>query len=262
MLVAQKFGKDKKYGRWMNLTIAGVIQRFRRIEPGTFLMGSPEDEAGRDDGEGPQHEVTLTQGFWLADSACTQALWQAVMGNNPSHFQGDPRLPVENVSWHDVQGFLHKFQVLMKPGIEARLPTEAEWEYPCRAGTTTPFSFGPQIRPGQVNYYGKHPYTGGRRGLYREKTLPVKSLPPNLWGLYEMHGNVYEWCADGMRKYTKQAQTDPRGSVTGSFRVLRGGSYCADGGDVRSAFRLQFPQSNRLIEAGFRIALSETVQVQ
>ena len=131
------------------------------------------------------------------------------MGANPSHFKGADR-PVEQVSWDDVQAFLRKLEALV-PGIMADLPTEAEWEYACRAGTTTPFSFGSMITPEQVNYDGNLPYAGGEKGIYREETVPAKSLPPNPWGLYEMHGNVWEWCADGMRDYNEGPALDPRG---------------------------------------------------
>ncbi|MER2517239.1 MAG: formylglycine-generating enzyme family protein, partial [Candidatus Accumulibacter phosphatis] len=176
-----------------------IRQRCRWIEAGHFRMGSPADEPAHLENEA-QHEVTLSRGFWLADTACTQALWQAVTGANPSEFQDDVRNPVENVSWRDVQAFLSELNRRM-PGLQARLPSEAEWEYACRAGTTTPFSFGDDISPEQVNYNGDSPYAGGEKGLNREKTVPVGSLPANPWGLYEMHGNVWEWCADWYGDY-------------------------------------------------------------
>ncbi|MER2603391.1 MAG: formylglycine-generating enzyme family protein, partial [Candidatus Competibacter phosphatis] len=196
------FGLDRQFSVYAEFTIStahgSATQRLRWIEPGSFLMGSPEDEPERSSDEGPRHWVTLSRGFWLADSACTQALWQAVMGSNPSAFKENAQRPVEQVSWNDVQGFLRRLEALL-PGCRADLPTEAEWEYACRAGAETPFSFGEQITPEQVNYNGEHPYAGGKKGLYRQQTVPVKSLPPNAWGLYEMHGNVDEWCADGQR---------------------------------------------------------------
>ena len=206
---------DDAFGLWaeFNLpaTSAGnvVVQRLRWIEPGTFRMGSPDDEPERYDNEGPQHLVTISQGFWLADTACTQALWRAVMGENPSRFKGEER-PVEQVSWHDVQGFLRGLEQLV-PGSVVDLPTEAEWEYACRAGTTSSFSFGNTITPDQVNYNGSVRYARGEKGLYREETVAVNSLPSNPWGLYEMHGNVWEWCADGRRAYSESPQVDPRG---------------------------------------------------
>ena len=240
-LWASKFGRDS-LGIFAEMMLSTekvkANQTLRWIEPGTFWMGSPEDEPGRESNEGPRHKVTISQGFWLADTACTQALWQAVMGNNPSSFNDDPQKPVEQVSWHDVQAFLKRLQSLL-PGCQVDLPSEAEWEYACRAGTTTPFSFGANINPQQVNYYGENPYPGGEKGEYRGKTLSVKSLPANRWGLYEMHGNVREWCKDGQRTYDEQAQIDPLGPMTGDVlpRVLRGGAWDDDAGWARSALR-------------------------
>lgn len=206
-----------EYGHWVTFSITDkqgkkITQRMRWIEPGTFLMGSPQDEPERDDDEGPQHQVTISQGFWLFDTACTQALWQAVMGKNPSRFKGADR-PVENVSWNNCQDFLKRLNKRL-PGLDLNLPTEAQWEYACRAGTTTPFSFGLNITPEQVNYNGEYPYPGGKKGSYRGETVPVASLPPNPWGLYEMHGNVDEWCQDGLRTYQQTAETDPVGPLT------------------------------------------------
>ena len=158
------------------------------------MMGSPVDEAERFEDESPQHEVTISRGFWLFDTACTQALWQAVMGDNPSHFKGADR-PVENVSFEDVAVFLERLNERL-PGLDLVLPTEAQWEYACRAGTDTPFSFGANITTDQVNYAGFAPYAGAAEGEYRGQTVPVGSLPANPWGLFEMHGNVREWCVD------------------------------------------------------------------
>ena len=147
---ASDWGEDKKHGLWMSLSLGDVRQVFRWIAPGRFLMGSPADEPERSDDE-VQHEVTLSCGFWLADTACTQAFWQTVTGTNPSRFKGDPRNPVEQVSWDDVQAFIAELERRL-PGLHARLPTEAEWEYACRAGTTTPFSFGDNITSDRVNF--------------------------------------------------------------------------------------------------------------
>ena len=252
------FGIDD-HGLWADVSIRAVVQRFRWIEPGEFRMGSPPQEAGRLEDEGPQHLVWLSAGFWLADSACTQALWQAVMGDNPSHFKGDGALPVEQVSWDDVQRFLARVQAELPPGVQAVLPTEAQWEYACRASTTTPFSFGEQIDPTQVNYDGDHPYAGGRKGEYRQRTVPVKSLPPNAWGLHEMHGNVFEWCADGLRKYTRRSATDPRGPE-GGRRAVRGGSWLYSGWGCRSAYRIALEPGDAVGSLGFRLALRSMVQ--
>ncbi|WP_287640308.1 formylglycine-generating enzyme family protein [Accumulibacter sp.] len=270
---AQEIGRDA-HGLYAIVEIPGqarkasagakaVVQRLRYIEAGHFRMGSPESEPERYDDEGPQHSVTLSAGFWLADTACTQALWETVMGKNPSYFKlkrgGGPRHPVEQVSWNDVQRFLRTLEQRL-PGAIASLPSEAEWEYACRAGTSTAFHFGDQITPEQVNYDGNYPYAGGRKGLYRESTVPVGSLPANAWGLYEMHGNVWEWCADGRRTYAGRDETDPRGpegeGVAG--RALRGGAWYDDAWNARSANRDAYAPDSASRDDGFRFALRST----
>ncbi|MDO9311874.1 MAG: formylglycine-generating enzyme family protein, partial [Nitrosomonas sp.] len=166
---------------------------------------------------------------------------------------GNPNLPVENVSWLDVQPFIEKLNTLF-PDLHANLPTEAQWEYACRAGTQTPFSFGENITPEQVNYDGNYPYAGGETGLFRERTVPVKSLPPNPWGLYEMHGNVWEWCADWYEEYPTQAVTNPLGPDKDASRVLRGGSWSFIGRNTRSANRGRLEPDLRYNGIGFRLA--------
>ena len=198
------------------------------------------------------HQVTLSQGFWLADTTCTQALWEAVLGENPSRFTGAER-PVEQVSWEDAQRFLERLNTVLADGA-FRLPTEAEWEYACRAGTTTPFWFGEQITSEQVNYDGNHPYAGGRRGVCRSETVPVQALPCNGWGLYQMHGNMWEWCQDWSGAYASGPAIDPVGPDAGGHRVLRGGGWFSDGGHVRSAYRLAARPSPRYDDFGFRLA--------
>jgi formylglycine-generating enzyme required for sulfatase activity len=232
---ANEWGEDE-YGLWIAFTLNGVYQAFRWIPPGTFQMGSPIEEKDRHIDERP-HQVTLMNGYWLADTACTQALWKVVMGDNPSNFKDEENNPVEQVSWNDVQTFLQKLNKWI-PGLEASLPTEAQWEYACRAGTTTPFSFGKNITPEQVNYDGRHPYlANGQKGRYRKKTVPVKSLPSNQWGLYEMHGNVLEWCQDWDGEYPLERVVDPLGAATDFNKVLRGGSWFYYGRFIRSAHR-------------------------
>ena len=251
---ASDAGQDQ-YGRYADLNVKGVTQRFRWIEAGTFLMGSQPNEPQRQANE-TQHEVTLSKGYWLADTACTQALWQVVMGNNPAYFKDNTNNPVEQVSWNDVQAFIQKLNSMVS-GLAACLPTEAEWEYACRAGTTTPFAFGNSISPSQANYDGNYPYAGGQKGEYRQKTVPVKSFSPNAWGLYQMHGNVWEWCQDWYDAYPTQAVTDPQGAASGSSRVLRGGSWNNNAQFLRSADRYNITSGVRYRSFGFRLVLGQ-----
>jgi len=261
-----EFGVDE-FGLFMDMTVKRflrkAIQRFRWIEPGEYLMGSPEDEPERDGDEGPRHLVRLSEGFWLADCACTQAFWLAVLDDkNPSKFNDDPQCPVEQISWNDVDNFLRGLRELFPQGAKPGLPTEAQWEYACRAGTVTPFSFGESITPEQVNYDGNYPYHGGKKGEYRQRTVPVKSLPPNRWGLYEMHGNVLEWCADGLREYEEvpegDAIVDPEGPLGSASRVLRGGSWIRGGRHARSTIRDASRRDDRYHDVGFRMVLRST----
>jgi len=255
---AVEWGQDRR-GVWAAFEIRGVVHRLRWIPPGTFQMGSPESELERY-GVEIQHQVTLTPGFWLGETACTQELWSAVMGENPSKFPGDQN-PVENVSWDDCQRFLEAASSLV-PGLELRLPTEAEWEYACRAGTTTPFSFGEQITPDLVNYNGNFPYAGGLKGKYCEQTVPVGSLPPNPWGMHEMHGNVWEWCEDWFGDYPSNSEVNPTGPKTGAARVLRGGSWIYDARFVRSACRGRDEPGERGSYCGFRCARGQDEPAQ
>jgi len=256
---ASAWGEDG-FGLFAELHYSGVIQRFRWLLPGSFWMGSPPDEPEREPwsySKETRHRVTLSQGYWLADTACTQALWQAVMGENPSRFNDDPLKPVEMVSWHDVQGFLERLNRQIG-GLQARLPSEAEWEYACRAGSETPFSFGDTISSRQVNYDGNSPYNNGEKGEYRRTTVAVKSLPANPWGLYEMHGNVWEWCRDAWREDLGGGDvTDPLFDPPDRdvVRVLRGGGWYENGGFVRSAFRYRHQPDARASSIGFRLAL-------
>jgi sulfatase modifying factor 1 len=246
---------EDSFGVSVVLNVGSVHQVFRWIAPGRFRMGSPADEVERGSAEVP-HEVTLSQGYWIADTACTQAFWLAVWPVNPSHFQEDGNNPVENVAWHDAQRFIAELNRRL-PGLYARLPTEAEWEYACRAGTTTPFSFGKQITPEQVNYHGDYPCFGGEKGLYRQRTAPVGTLPPNPWGLYEMHGNVWEWCADWYAEYPPEPQVDPSGPAFGRMRVLRGGTWSDPARYARSATRSRIEPAYRPRSTGFRIVLGQ-----
>jgi formylglycine-generating enzyme len=234
-----------------------VLTRLRWIPPGRFLMGSPESEPGRWKDEGPQHWVTLSKGLWLADAPCTQAEWQAVMGSEPSYSKGKD-LPVERVSWDDCQGFCEKLRTRF-PGLSARLPTEAEWEYACRAGTTSAFNDGsactePDGRDPallKLGWFGQN--SGNEKGEERQTHL-VRKLAPNQWGLFDMHGNVWEWCADWEGEYTADDQVDPAGAAEGRGRVSRGGSWSRWAGSCRSAYRGRNEQGGRGWGRGFRLA--------
>jgi formylglycine-generating enzyme required for sulfatase activity len=229
-------GEDE-HGAFACFEVGGVEQRMRWIAPGRFMMGSPESEEGRDDDEGPQHEVTLTKGYWLADTPCTQAMWQAVMGSNPSRFQG-PRRPVDQVSWDDMHRFLEQLNNQVA-GLGAGLPSEAQWEHACRAGTKT----ATYAELDEVAWYDKN--SNG-------ETHDVERKRPNAWGLHDMLGNVYEWCKDGLYDYTDQPETDPIGP-RGPRRVFRGGSWYSSARRVRAAYRGWFAPGFRDGLIGFRL---------
>ncbi|WP_295436807.1 formylglycine-generating enzyme family protein, partial [uncultured Thiodictyon sp.] len=248
-----------RLGLRLEIAIEGVPIGLRWVWPGSFLMGSSESEKGRDADE-TRHEVILTRGLWLAETACTQALWEAVMGENPSHAKG-PQRPVEQVSWEQVQGFIERLNAGLAASLGAsvdpaspdaaersaqrtlrfRLPTEAEWEYACRAGTMTAYSFGDDFDPKLANN--------------GSETVAVRSLPPNPWGFYEMHGNVWEWCQDWFGDYPTGAVVDPEGAASGEGRVLRGGGWALVALYLRSAFRFLYDPGLRSLNAGFRLAL-------
>ena len=218
----------------LTLTIKGVEYAFRWCPAGAFNMGSPQDEAGRSNDE-TQHPETLSRGFYMLETEVTQSMWEGVMGNNPSHFKGS-KLPVECVSWNDCQEYVQKLNALgvAPKGYRFSLPTEAQWEYACRAGTTTAFCFGDTLTDDKANY-------AGRVG----DTSDVASYPANAWGLHNMHGNVCEWCSDWYGDYPNGAVTDPTGAVEGSSRVFRGGSWADVAEDCRSAARHFDDPSNR-----------------
>jgi len=248
-----------EYGLYLelNLTKKRLIRQdlalpallLRYITPGTFLMGSPEGVGYSD--EHPQHPVTLTQGFWLADTPCTQALWRAVMGQNPSDFKAGadaPQRPVDNVSFKDVIGFLQKLKALLPDGTEPALPTEAQWEYACRAGTQTAYGWGDEPDDNRANWNQNN-----------KGTTPVNHYSPNPWGLFDMHGNVSEWCADDRRDYTGAPQANPTGSVASGDRVVRGGSWIAPTDFARSASRNWRHVGDRFRDLGFRFALRSSI---
>src|SRR4028118_1996823 len=194
------------------------------IPGGTFMMGSPDSESQRDYySESPQHRVTVPA-FFAGKYPITQAQWEAVMGNNRSGFKGEKR-PVENVSSNQAVEFCKKLS--QTTGKIYRLLSEAEWEYACRAGTTTPFHFGETITPNLVNYDGNSPYANAPKGVYRQQATDVGSFPPNAFGLYDMHGSVSEWCSDRWHENYIRAPTDGSSWETGknNYRVSRGGSW-------------------------------------
>ncbi|MEM9091201.1 MAG: formylglycine-generating enzyme family protein [Cyanobacteria bacterium P01_F01_bin.53] len=233
------------------------------IPAGSFIMGSPEDELDRETNEGPQHEVTLSQ-FFMARYPITQAQWRAVaampqvkreLKSAPSRFKGE-RLPVEQVSWYDTVEFCDRLTI--HTNRQYRLPTEAEWEYACRAGTTTPFHFGDTITTEIANYDGRYTYADGHKGEYRRRTTPVDEFDiANAYGLCDMHGNVWEWCQD---QYSSYDQRPTNGIVwitnDQSPYILRGGSWVSYPRNCRSAFRSDDTPSNTHFSIGFRVSCS------
>jgi formylglycine-generating enzyme required for sulfatase activity len=224
------------------------------IKKGCFMMGSPKTEAERYDNE-TQHKVCIKQDFQLGKYEVTQAQWTGIMGSNPSGYKDD-NLPVENVSYDDIQIFLEKLNA--QTGKYYRLPTEAEWEYAARADTTTAFYTGDCINTQQANYNGNTDYNdcGAKTGVYLEKTTPVGSYPPNPWGLYDMAGNVYEWtCSVYVKNYDGNEQ---RCADSATSRVLRGGgSWGSDATRTRSAIRYNGTPINQDYHVGFRLALGQ-----
>ena len=251
-------GKDG-YGSWADVVIGGELQRLRWCSPGTFLMGWSEEEsqsAFRRDQESnsapdhsfyvaSQHLVTLTHGYWMADSPCTQALWMAVMGTNPSKFRDDSQCPVEMVSWEESQSFVAKISNMIS-GLQARLPNEAEWEYASRARTSDPYQDG--------TLYAASWLMDNASGT----THPVKLKSPNAWGLYDMLGNVGQWCNDWHDEYPSTSVVDPHGPDASPFqkdRIYRGGGWICSVGLCRSACRSWTTPSNHCDFLGFRFVV-------
>jgi len=254
-----------------------IPANFVRINDGTFTMGSPANEVGREDDE-TQRQVTVSS-FYMSKYEVTQKEYQEVMGTNPSYFKGD-NLPVETVTWFDAIEYCNKRS--QKEGLTPvytitgrtpaagypitsavvtanwnnngyRLPTEAEWEYACRAGTTTPFNTGNNITTNQANYDGRRPYNNNTKGELRDMTTPVGSFAANAWGLHDIHGNVWEWCWDWYGDYTSGAQTNPRGAVSGTDRVVRGGWWGYPAECTRSASRYYIDPNHEDFYIGFRV---------
>lgn len=227
---ARRWGHDR-FGAYAEFEVSGVIQRMRWIDPGSILMGSTADEDGHLSCDGPQHEATVSRGFWIFDTPCTQSLWQAVTGKNPAHFDGKDR-PVERVSWNDVNDFIRQLNE-QSPGLALTLPPEKEWEFACRAGTSGP-RYADSID--DVAWFADN--SGS-------ETHPVQQKQPNAWGLYDMLGNVLEWCVDDWR-------ADYEADHDSATRVIRGGSWNYSARFVRAACRLWITPDYRLDYLGFR----------
>jgi len=242
---ACEWGEDE-FGVYAGFCVGEVVQRMRWIERGEFWMGSPEDEEGRRGNEGPRFRARMSAGFWLADSPCTQALWVAVMGESPSGIQGESwtQRPVTRVSWEGTQRFIVALGAAV-PGLEVGLPTEAQWEYACRAGSKEA-RYGPLD---EVAWWARN-----REG----KTHAVKQLRANRWGLYDMLGNVDEWCADVWeRHYQEVAGEEPLCDRVvvgpGRGRAVRGGRWFGVARSVRAAYRYGYSPGNRSGSLGFRL---------
>jgi formylglycine-generating enzyme required for sulfatase activity len=244
--------------------INGVGMAFVRLPAGTFWMGSPANEPERGSDEGPRRKVTIRRPFYLAVHPVTQAQFLAVCGRNPAAFApgrgGALTHPVEMVAWDEAGEFCQRLGERpeeRQAGRTYRLPTEAEWEYACRAGTATAFAFGPGLASTQANFDGGRPGGGAARGPYLQRTTPIGSYPANAWGLYDMLGNVWEWCQDWYDPdyYRKGPPADPPGPERGDRRVVRGGAWNSHGKGCRCASRYGYRPEHRGNHLGFRVVL-------
>ena len=238
------FGYDDGPASENTFTVNGVSFKMVKVAGGTFQMGATSEQGSdASDDEKPVHSVTLSD-YWIGETEVTQALWQAVMGSNPSWFTGDSQLPVENVSWNDCQTFIQTLNELT--GQSFRLPTEAEWEFAARGGISTlGYKYASSNTVGDVAWY---------KDNSSSKTHPVATKSPNELGLYDMSGNVWEWCQDWYGSYSSSAQTDPVGPSSGSSRVPRGGSWFINAGGCRVAARNGYTPSIRSSDLGLRLA--------
>jgi formylglycine-generating enzyme required for sulfatase activity len=234
------------------------------IPAGTFAQGTPLEEEGCRENEVPRHEVTLTRPFYLAVTPITQQQYLRVMGQNPARFHpnngGGPEYPVESVTWEQAVEFCRKLSEAPEEKEAKRiyrLPTEAEWEYACRSGTTTPFCYGTALAAAQANFDGNFPYGEADRGRFVQKTTRVGQHSPNNFGLFDMHGNVWEWCADWLQSdyYKQSPKRDPRGPATGRYRVLRGGSWRNHAVTCRAGYRNGLAPRLKDSATGFRVVL-------
>ncbi len=241
-----------------------VGMAFVFIPAGKFMMGSPAEEPGHRTNEGPVHEVVIGNAFYLGVHAVTQAAYLAIMGKNPARFTasegGGPEHPVESVSWDEAVAFCKRLSERPDERIAGRsyrLPTEAEWEYACRAGSTTPFAFGDGFNSTLGNFDAVYPYGEGEPAGAAGRTTPVTRYPASAWGLHDTHANVWEWCADWYAEayYSTLPLRDPPGPPSGRFRVLRGGSWKNHATACRAAYRNALAPHQRDSATGFRVVL-------
>jgi len=233
-----------------------IGMKFVLIRKGTFSMGSLFREKGRNADE-KHHRVTIEDSFYLQTTEVTQGQWKKVMGdeNNPSYFKDCDDCPVEEVSWNDAQAFIAKLNKMEKTK-KYRLPKEAEWEYACRAGTKKAYQTGDCLTPEEANFNGNYPLEGCPAGEFRGITITAGNFAPNPRGLYDMHGNVWEWCQDWLGEYPSSHVTDPKGPKHGSQKVIRGGAWNSLGRDLRSACRFGSAPESATNYIGFRIAMT------
>jgi formylglycine-generating enzyme len=254
---AARWGDDE-CGLWAELEVKGVAQRMRWLAPGEFLMGSPNHEVGARKSEKPQHRVRISQGFWFADTPCTQDLWQAVTGDWTKRYKGSPR-PVTDVNWDQVLLFCSTLDSALCDAAEADLPTEAQWEFACRAGTTTLFGLGSNWIAGAANNAGSH-----------DNTTFVKKYRPNAWGLFDCHGQVWEWCVDDLRDYSAVKIPDklfvdpigPLGNESNDCRALRGGAWFSQDDNTRSASRTRSSRRSQSYQVGFRFTVIPKIETE
>lgn len=240
-------------------------ERLVWIPPGTFTQGSPTNEYLHSVDE-PQHPVTITRGFWIGRHEVTQAEYTQVIGANPSVNLGI-NLPVDSITWFDATNYCARLTEQQRiagrlpPGFVYRLATEAEWEYACRAGTPSAFNVGAALITGQANFYGLQEYVSSIGPIQNPNSVPlnrptpIETYPPNAWGIYDMHGNTWEWCRDWFGDYPTTSVSDPVGPATGTYRTLRGGSWSNEGSSCRSAYRSgRFPDFGEN-NVGMRVVL-------
>lgn len=248
---ADDYGTDQ-YGAWVTFSVvdgggAPVTQRLRWCQPGSFIMGSQAKEKERFNNETPSRDVTIRRGFWMFETACTEALWKVVTGRVPDVRRG-PSFPVTDVSWHDARDFIQTLNTTKLRQAFLTLPSEAQWEYACRSGTQTPYSSGARASRDQICFDSDAP-------------VPTGSLPPNRWGLHEMQGNIWEWCADHWNPNYDDAPSDGSAWVNRTseiYRAARGGYWADNARAVRAASRDGFDPASRYNKIGFRCSGVQT----